>query len=160
MLRDICSSVYHNKNLLMLVTVGVYILALFGTLSSYAVFMALMLTVLLIICVIRDYFPFKIIVVWALIFYFGVINTSFRMKETDELLNLAPLNSTIYGKIISIPQNNDGNKTKFFFDVNKIEYDGIVKTFDNEKLLVTLNTDEKLKIYDSYKIRGRLFYSF
>ena len=155
MLRDICSSVYHNKNLLMLVTVGIYILALFGTLSSCAIFMALILTILLAVSVIKDYLPMKIVIIWALIFYFGVINTSFRMKETDELLNLAPLNSTIYGKIISIPQNND-NKTKFFFGVKKIEYDGIVKKFDNEKLLVTLNTDEKLKIYDSYKIRGRL----
>ena len=156
MLRDIFSSVYLNKNILMLVTVGIYILALFGTLSGCALITALLLTILLIITVVKDYLPPKIVIIWALIFYFGILNTSFRLKATDELLNLAPVNSTIYGKIISIPQNRGDDKTKFFFRVNKIEYDGIVKTFDNEKVLVSLNTDEKLKMYDSYKIRGRL----
>lgn len=140
----------------MLATVGIYILALYGTLSNCTILSAFFLTMILIFVAIKDYLPLKIIVIWALIFYFGIANTSFRLKETDELLNLAPINSTIYGKIISIPQNKDDDKTKFFFDVNKIEYDGYEKIFDNEKVLVTLNSDEKLNIYDSYKIRGRL----
>ena len=156
MLRDIFSSIYHNKNLLMLATVGIYIFALFGTLSGFAVFAAFILTTLLFAVTIKDYLPLKIVIIWALVFYFGIINTSFRLKETDELLNIAPVNSVIYGKIISIPQNKGDDKTKFFFKVNKIEYDNITKSFDNEKVLVTLDTDEKLNIYDSYKIRGRL----
>ena len=155
MLRDICSSVYNNKNLLMLITVCFYFIALFGTLSNNVILIAFILTLLLILCTIKNYFPLKIIVIWTLIFYFGVINTSVRLKETDDLLNIAPINSTISGQIVSIPQNTNG-KAKFFFNVNKIEYDGITKNFDNEKVLVTLNTDEKLKIYDSYKIQGRL----
>ena len=156
MFRDICSSIYHNKNFLMLATVGIYILSLFGTLSGFSVLSAFILTILLIICTIKDYFPLKIIIIWALIFYFGIINTSFRIKESDELLNLAPVNSTIYGKIISVPQTKDSDKTRFFFGVNKIEYDNKAENFENEKILVTLNTKDKLNIYDSYKIRGRL----
>ena len=69
---------------------------------------------------------------------------------------MAPINSTIYGKIISIPQNKGDSKTKFFFKVNKIEYDEMIREFHNEKVLVTLNSEDRFSIYDSYKIRGRL----
>lgn len=160
MFKDICSTVLQNKNILMLVSVGIYILALFGVLSGNSILFALLLTIAFILSAIKNVFPYKIIIIWALIFYFGIINTSIRLKDTDELLDLAPINSTIYGKIISIPQNKDNNKTQFFFRVNKIEYDGIIKEFQNEKLLVSINTNEKFNIYDSYKIRGRLSVPF
>ena len=155
MFKDICSTVYQNKNFLMLVTVGIYILSLFGVLCGNAVLFSFLLTVLFILFAIKNLFPYKIIIIWALIFYLGILNISLRIKETDDLLDLAPVNSTIYGKILTIPQNRD-NKTQFFFKVNKIEYDGIIKDLKHEKVLVSLNTDEKFKIYDSYKIRGRL----
>ena len=156
MLKEVCSAIYHNKNLLMPVTVGIYIFALFGTLSGLSVIFCFILTAFLIFASVKKLFPIKIILIWAFIFYFGIINTTSRLKATDELLNLAPINSTIYGKIISIPQYKNDDKTKFFFNVNKIEYDGIIKEFKGERVLVTLNSDTKFNIYDSYKIRGRL----
>lgn len=156
MFKNICSSIYQNKNLLMLATAGIYILALYATMSGNAVLFTGIITVFFLVFILKNVFPYKIVIIWCLIFYFGVANTSFRLKETDELLNLAPVNSTIFGKILSIPQNKGDDKTKFFFQVNKIEYDGITKYFNKEKVLVTLNTDKKFKIYDSYKIRGRL----
>lgn len=160
MFKDFCSTVSQNKNILMLVSIGVYILALFGVLSGNAVFIAFIFTTLLIFSALKNFFPYKIIIIWVLIFYFGILNTSLRIKDTDDLLDYAPVNSTIYGKILSIPQNKDNIKTQFFFGVNKIEFDGTEKSFDNEKVLVTLNTNEKLNIYDSYKIRGRLSVPF
>ena len=156
MIRNFCSAIVQNKNLLMLVTVGLYLLALIGVLSGHSILFALILTIFLLFSIIKKVFPYKIIIIWCLIFYFGIANTSFRLKNTDELLNLAPVNATIYGKIVSIPQTKNNDKTKFFFEANKIEYDNIVKTFDKEKVLVTLNSNEKFNIYDSYKIRGRL----
>ena len=159
MFKDICSAICQNKNIFMLVTVGIYILALFGVLDGNTILFSSVFTVLLIISAFKNIFPYKLIIIWALIFYFGILNTSLRLKDTDNLLNLAPINSTIYGKILSIPQNKD-NKTQFFFSVNKIEFDGIVKNFNNEKVLVSLNTEGKFNIYDSYKIRGRLSVPF
>ena len=159
MFNDICSAICQNKNIFMLVTVGIYILALFGVLDGNTILFSSVFTVLLIISAFKNIFPYKLIIIWALIFYFGILNTSLRLKDTDNLLNLAPINSTIYGKILSIPQNKD-NKTQFFFSVNKIEFDGIVKNFNNEKVLVSLNTEGKFNIYDSYKIRGRLSVPF
>ena len=156
MLREFCINICRNKNLLMLITVGVYILALFGTLSGYSLFIAFVLTSILIFLTAKDYLQVKYVLIWIAVFYLGIFNTSSRLKDTDALLNIAPVNSTIYGKILSIPQDKGKDKIKFFFDVKKIEYDGITRNFNDEKILVTLNTDEKLKIYDAYKITGRL----
>ena len=156
MFKDICSAAFQNKNILMLVSAGIYIFGIAGILTDNAVLFGAILTILFILFAVRNIFPLKLIIIWALIFYFGIINTSLRIKDADDLLNLAPVNSTIYGKILSIPQTQDNNKTKFFFGVNKIEYDGIVKNFENEKVLVTINSADKFNIYDSYKIRGRL----
>lgn len=156
MLRDFATHICCNKNSLMLVSVGFYILALFAVLSNNLLLVSLILTFGLVLALIKNIFPLKYVIVWALLFYFGVLNTSFRLKDVDDLLNIAPYKSTIYGQIISIPQGKTKDKIRFFFKVNKIEYDGFQKEFDNEKTLVTLNTDEKLKIYDSYKISGML----
>ena len=149
MLRDIYNSVCHNKNILMLFTAGIYIF--------HAGMFAVLLSVLHIFSVIKDVFPLKIIIIWTVVFGVGIFNTNFRLQKTDNLLNLAPVNSVIYGKIISIPESRGDNKIKFFFKVNKIEYDGMVKEFGNEKTLVSMDLpDDKFNIYDSYKIRGRL----
>lgn len=144
----------------MLCSVGIYILALFGTLSGHIMILSGLLTLLFIIYAIKDIFPPKILIIWSIIFVIGTVNTNMRLKETDEILNLAPINSTVTGKIISIPQSKGDGKIKFFFKVKEIEYDGIIKRFNNEKVLVSLDTYEKFNIYDTYKIRGRLSVPF
>ena len=157
MFKDLLIKIYQNKNILMFVSVMIYILALFAVLSGHTVCFSLILTLLFIFAVFKNIFPIKIIFIWCLIFYFGLLNTSLRIKYSDDLLNLAPTNAIIYGKIISIPEKREDNKIKFIFNVNKIEYEGMTKTFNKkEKVFVTINTDEKLNIYDSYKINGRL----
>lgn len=160
MFNNFCSAIYQNKNILMLVSVGIYILAVFGILSNNAVLIAFILTLILILSAVKNLFPNKVIIIWALIFYFGIINTSLRIKPTDDLLDLAPVNATLYGKIISVPQIKDNEKTLFYFNVDKIEYDNLVKEFSKEKVLVSLDSAENFSIYDSYKIRGRLSVPF
>ncbi len=156
MLKNICATIYQNKNLLMMVTVVVYILALYSALSEHTFLFAFVLTLIFVLAILKDYFNPKIVLIWALIFYFGIFNTNSRVKVTDELLNLAPINSTISGQIISIPKIRNEDKISFFFKVNKIVYGNSAKEFDDEKVLVTINTAAKLKIYDYYKIKGRL----
>ena len=157
MLRDFCKNICLNKNILMLVTVGIYILALFSAFSGLLLQVSFIITLVFILSLVRDFIKPKYILVWTFIFYFGVLNASFRMKDTDDLLNIAPVNSTIYGQVISIPQQKDGDKYGFFFKVKRIEYDSMTKDFEKgEKTYVSLNTPEKFKIYDYYEIQGRL----
>ena len=156
MLRDLCESICLNKNLLMLITAGIYISALSSVLLEHALLFDFILTLGFILCLIKNLFPPKYILVWMFVFYFGIFNTTSRLKAGDELLNLAPVNSTICGKVISIPQSKGDDKQRFFFKTDKIEYNGTVRNFSDEKVLVTINTDTKLKIYDYLKVDGRL----
>lgn len=156
MLRELCCNIIQNKNLLMFVTVSIYILALFATLSGMAYLYSVILTIILLVAIFADVLPLRYVLVWIFIFYFGIFNTSQRLKNTDDLLNIAPQNSTIYGKVLSIPQYKGTNKTKFFFKVDRIEYDNQVRQFRSEKVFVTLDSLNKLKVYNNYKITGRL----
>ncbi len=156
MIKDLFYNICRNKNLLMLFSAFIYIISVLSALNNCVICVSVILTIIFIYLMLKNILPVKTAVVWIVIFYLGIVNTVFRLKDTDDLLNLAPRNATIYGKIISIPQNKDKVKQSFFFKVDKIEYDSLVKEFDNEKTLVTLNSEKKFNLYDSYKIRGRL----
>ncbi len=156
MIRDLCKNISLNKNLLMLVTVGFYILAVYGVLSERILIVSIIISLWLILCVSKDFFKIKYIFVWCLVFYLGIANTVLRLKSIDELASIAPVNCKIFGQIVSIPQKKGDDKLRFFFKVNKIKYDNITQNFDDEKTYVTLNTDKKLRIYDYYELEGRL----
>lgn len=141
----------------MLLSAGVYILALYAVLSSHLLVLSLIFTIVLILLISFNLLPTKYVLVWLTIFYLGVINTSARLKNVDELLNLAPLNSEITGKVLTIPQGKLDGKQKFFFDVEKIKFGSVEKHFENEKVLVTLNSDDAdLKLFDTISLSGRL----
>lgn len=143
----------------MLISVSIYILALFSVFANHLLIISAVFSLLLIIFIIKNYFPIKYLIIWAIIFYIGTINTTFRLRNEDELLNIAPVNSEITGTIISIPQITDNNnKTKFFFNIDSIEYAGTKKDFKDEKVLISLesNHKNKLKPYDYLKLKGRL----
>ena len=97
----------------MLVTAGIYVLALFATFSNHLLFFSTIITILFVFSLIKNLFPIKYIITWTLIFYIGVVNTSIRLRETDILLNLAPVNSEITGTVQSIPQGKTDGKLKF-----------------------------------------------
>lgn len=145
----------------MLITASVYMLAVFATLSGNLLLFSVLLTAGLITLILKELFPLKYILVMGLIFYLGVVNTSCRLKDVDELLNLAPLNSEITGTIVSIPQGQTEGKPKFFFDVDKIKFGSAEKGVKDEKVLVTYNakegeTFEGLRLYNSCVLTGRL----
>lgn len=145
----------------MLLTASVYMLAVFAALSGNLVLFSLLLTIIIIIAILKELFPIKYLLVLTLMFYLGVINTSARLKDVDELLNLAPINSEITGTIVSIPQGQAEGKPKFFFDVDKIKFGSTEKEFKDEKVLVTYNPEKDakfdgLKLYNSCILTGRL----
>lgn len=141
----------------MLLSAGVYILALYAVLSSHLLVLSLIFTIVLILLISFNFLSTKYVLVWLTIFYLGVINTSARLKNVDELLNLAPLNAEITGKVLTIPQGKLEGKQKFFFDVEKIRFGSVEKNFENEKVLVTLNSDDAdLQLFDTISLSGRL----
>lgn len=163
MLEEFRTLISQNKNMLMLITASVYVLALYSALSENIIPVSLFLCILFIFLGCKNFLPLKYLVIWTIIFSLGVANISLRLKDTDDLLNLAPVNSEITGTVISIPQGLTENKPKFFFNVEKINFGSVEKTFKSEKVLVTVNIfpDSQfnladLKLYNSLKLTGRL----
>ena len=145
----------------MLFTAAIYILALFAVLNNCLLALSLLFTAFAVLSICKNYLPIKYIIVWAIIFYLGVLNASLKLKNVDELISMAPVNSKITGTIVSIPQAVAEGKLKFYFKVNNIKFDSISKDIEKEKVLVTINNfdglDYKdLKIYNSYELNGRL----
>lgn len=160
---NICASISENKNFLMLITAGIYMLALYGILSESIFIFSALLCAAFIFLACKNLIPLKHLVLWTIVFCIGAANTSLRLKQTDDLLNLAPVNSEISGTIISIPQGIPEGKPKFFFKTDSIKFGSFEKSFRFEKVLVTINMTpensekiEKLKLYDSYILQGRL----
>ena len=159
MLSNFCLKIFNNKNLLMLFSVCIYVLALVSVLTSTLFLFSFCLLIFSILFIVKKYFPIKYIIILNLLFYVGVLNLSFRLKDVDELSNLAPLNSEITGVIVSIPQGIAESNPKFFFNIENLKSGSLEKKFKNEKILINgdfnFNEDD-LKIYNSLKIKGRL----
>ena len=159
MLNRLCNTVIQNKNVLMLISTLVYMLSLVSVITEAVFAYVLLLTLIFIFFVLKNLFPIKYIIVWTILFYIGVFNTSIRIRDTDELLNLTPVNCEITGTIISIPQEISEGKSKFFFDVKEIKFDSVEKELQIEKVLVNINSkvqDTDLKLYNKVKLTGRL----
>ena len=151
----------------MLITVSIYIIALYGTLSNNLFQISIILLLILLFGIFKNLFDIKYIFIWTFVFWIGVANTSFRLKQTDELLNFAPVNSEISGTIVSIPQGFTEGKPKFFFKTDKIKFNSVEKEFKSEKVLVSVNNSDEikdkfknLKIYNSMILKGRLSLPF
>ena len=151
----------------MFISAAIYVLALYSSLSGCIFTVSIILFFIFSFLLVKNLFPAKYFVIWTMIFAIGIINVSVRLKQTDQLLNLAPLNSEITGTVVSIPQGFTENKPKFFFSTDKINFGAEEKIFKSEKVLVTINifpnsklNTSDLKLYNSLKLKGRLSVPF
>ena len=148
MLRQILNYTAQNKNLLMLITALLYILGVSAYFTNIGLILSVFVSILGIICVAKNYFSPKLVLFWMFIFYFGFVNSILKIKNTDELFQAAPKKCILEGQIVSIPNSNFSDKTKFFFKTDK------------GKTLVTVSSKNEdfsnLKIGNYYKIKGKL----
>lgn len=142
----------------MFFTAVIYIVGLCAYFADISVPISFLMMILGIFAILKNYLSPKIVLFWYFIFFFAFFNANIRIKNTDQLYQIAPQNVEIQGQIISIPINS-GFKTKFFFNVSKINYNGKNENV-KAKTLVTLFSDNKniikLNIGDNYKLKGKL----
>lgn len=155
MLRDIFNQSVQNKNIVMFTTAVFFMSGILAYFNDCALSATVIITVLLLILHFRKYISFKYILLWAFIFYIGYFNTALRIKDADDLVNIAPADVVVTGRIVSVPTGNSPDKHKFFFKVNDVNSEKI-----SGKTLVNV-TDENgdfsnLNIGNSYKITGKL----
>lgn len=155
MIRAEIIELFKNKNTIMFITTIFFMLGILSYFYNCEILLSSIVTIISIFLLLKRFLSYKYILFWIFIFYFGFFSTSYRIKNFDELSNIAPQKGTISGQIISIPNSNSPNKTKFFFNINKINNQDV-----KGKTLVTLNANSedfsKLNIGNYYEITGKL----
>lgn len=142
-----------NKNVLMFITTLVFMIGILAYFNDNGLLCSLILSLAAIFLIVKNYIPVKYVFLWLIIFYVGFFNAYLRIKPNDALTEFAPVDCILSGRIVSIPNSNNPQKTKFFFDVYKIN-DSEVKG----KTFVTLDGDDfsKYKIGNIYEFHGKL----
>jgi len=149
MIRQIINLTTQNKNFIMFITAFIYIIGIFVYFTNYAVFICTVLSVLAVISILKNYISPKLVIFWTFIFYFGFINCTIQIKNSDKLCNIAPQREIILeGQVLSIPNSNFRDRTRFFF-----------KTNEGKTLATIYSKNENfsdIKIGNYYKIKGIL----
>lgn len=159
MFRNILNSAVQKKFFLMFFTSVIYIIGLCAYFTNTSVLTAFLLLILGFLLIFRNHLPPKLILFWYFMFFFAFFNASLRIKNYDVLYQIAPQNAVIQGQIVSIPSNNGGFKTKFFFNASQIAYNGRIENI-KVKTLVTVYSGHrnslKFNVGDTYSIKGKL----
>lgn len=144
-----------NRNFVMCITSLFFMCGILSYFSGREIISAVIVTAALSTMLISRIFDVKRVLLLAFVFYLGFGITFFKVKNSDELITLAPINSEFYGQIVSIPNSAEKGKAKFFFEVEKVGSKNI-----KGKSLLSLTTDEKsiekLNIGQKILIKGNL----
>ena len=122
---DAVNDILQNKNFIMFLYCITFMLGIFTFFSHNPIIIALIFSLLLVIIFYLKIFTIKKIIALILIFYLGYIITFIKVKNYDDLVPLAPINSTFQGRIVSIPNSGGAGKTKFILKVNKVDSQNI-----------------------------------
>ena len=155
MIRNSINAVLQNKNVVMFITALVFMAGILSYFNDNALFISIILSFTFVVLLLKNYISVKYILLWMFVFYFGFFNSYFRIHSTDSLVSFSDSKVTLKGQIVSIPDSNTGEKTKFFFKVSGLDGKEIFgKTF------VTLSAENgnfsQFQIGDYYEIEGRL----
>lgn len=153
--KDLIADYLQNKNFVMCITSLFFMIGILAYFSQKEIFIGIIITLLLALLLIVNILDPKRVLLLALAFYFGFGLTYFKTKISDNLITSAPVNTSFYGQIISIPNSAEKGKTKFFFEIEKIGNEYV-----QGKTLLTLSANEesisKLNIGEKITISGNL----
>lgn len=153
MVKNAINTALQNKNALMFITALIFMAGILAYFNDNAILCAGILSLSAAAIILKNYLPLKYVLFWIFIFYFGFFNAYFRIHTTDGLVPYAWQEAVIEGQIISIPNSNTPDKTKFFLKADKINGKEVTG-----KTLVTFtgNDFSNLQIGDSYEFTGKL----
>ena len=155
MIREDLAEFFQSKNAIMFITTIIFMVGILSYFNNFAIPASIIITVAALVTLFKKYISFKYVLFWIFIFYFGFFNAYCRIKPSDKLLETAPQNAVIKGQIVSIPNSNTDDKTKFFFRIKEINNQTI-----NGKTLITVSSEDndfsQFNIGDTYLIKGKL----
>ena len=155
MFRSYLSSILQNKNVVMFITALMFMAGILAFFSDSAILISAIFSIIIIFFILKNLLPFKYLIFWILIFYFGFFNSYFRVHTSDDLVSFAGNKVDIKGQIVNIPNTGNKIKTKFFFKVYEINGIGI-----SGKTFVTVGTENNnipnFQIGKYYEMQGSL----
>ena len=151
-IRDILQ----NKNFMMLFASLIFMCGILACFYGHAIIYAFIFSILMLFLLYLRLFDYKKILIFVLIFYFGFFLTLMKIKNYDELLQIAPSDVKITGQIVSIPKiSDDKSKVKFFLQTKSLDENKL-----NAKTFVTIsqseNLNDKLNIGQIITLEGKL----
>ena len=159
-MKEILSDLFQNKNFLMFSATVSYVMGLFAYFTDKPILFSGIFTLFSLVLLLKE-INYKIVILWISIFYIGFFNAQLRIKNYDELFKLAPCDAVITGRIISVPNSNIKNNTKFFLKTDKVVINGMEYNDIKNKTLVGVNSYKdsdfsNLTIGNTYEIKGKL----
>lgn len=151
---DFIRDITQNKNFMMFFASITFMCGILSCFYGYAIIFGLLITLILLASYYLRLFSFKKVLVLILIFYGGFFLTFCKIKSYDDLFQIVPIQASITGRIISIPYSDGNNKTKFFFQVEKIKDKQV-----SGKTFVTISenpTDTPLNIGEKLTLKGKI----
>ena len=150
-LRD----VLQNKNLVMFLASMIFMFGILTCFQGFAILYSAIFTIFMLILLFLRVFDIRKILIFVLIFYSGFFLTFFKIKNYDDLLPLVPVNTSVEGRVISIPSLQNNDKIRFFMQVDKVGTQEVCA-----KMLVSIfeenNNIQKINIGDKISVNGRL----
>lgn len=151
---DFIRDITQNKNFMMFFASITFMCGILSCFYGYAIIFGLLITLILLASYYLRLFSFKKVLVLILIFYGGYFLTFCKIKSYDDLFQIVPIQASITGRIVSIPYSDGNNKTKFFFQVEKIKDKQV-----SGKTFVTISenpTDTPLNIGEKLTLKGKI----
>lgn len=151
---DFIRDITQNKNFMMFFASITFMCGILSCFYGYAIIFGSLITLILLATYYLRLFSFKKVLVLILIFYGGFFLTFCKIKSYDDLFQIVPIQASITGRIVSIPYSDGNNKTKFFFQVEKIKDKQV-----SGKTFVTISenpTDTPLNIGEKLTIKGKI----
>lgn len=151
---DFIRDITQNKNFMMFFASITFMCGILSCFYGYAIIFGSLITLILLASYYLRLFSFKKVLVLILIFYGGFFLTFCKIKSYDDLFQIVPIQASITGRIVSIPYSDGSNKTKFFFQVEKIKDKQVSgKTF----VAISENpTDTPLNIGEKLTLKGKI----
>ncbi len=155
MIRKAVAEALQSKNSVMFITAIIFMCGILSFFNDNATLTAFVFTVLGLVALYKNYISVKYVIFWIITFYAGFFLCGFKIHFSDDLVTYAPAKTTITGQIISIPNSNVKNRTRFFVKVLKKDNVNI-----NAKVLVTVRNDagdfSEFVVGDTYQFYGKL----
>ena len=143
-----------NKNFVMFFTSVIFMCGILSFFSTKPIIPAVIITAFFIFTLLAGIFSIKRVTLLIFIFYFGFFITMLKIKNSDDLLTLTPVNGVFTGRIISIPTCSDNKTLKFIMNIENVGNENT----QGKTLVAIQNNDvtKSLKIGQRVELTGSL----